>query len=159
GGGASLTVTNWVGGSVTARSSYDAPLSASTIACSSPSQCNDSAFNLEGGVRWDKTYKWFFRSSSTPSGNNVDAVEQRIRDASSTMTKVHNTCGMSNNVSAQAAYQGRTTRATNINCDASCSTRDNVSVVGFGCLPAGAGGDTCAWFDRNGAFLEADSKL
>ncbi len=128
---------------------------------SSPSACSDGAYNHEG-FSWNKTYAWWFRSSSVPSGYSATNVRDALRRAMNNIVTSHNDCGMSDLVSATAAYEGTTSTPTNIvstTTSVTCGKNDGKNVVAFGALPSPYLGITCYWYDGNKHAVEADVKL
>ncbi len=128
---------------------------------SSPGACGDGAYAHEG-FTWNKRYDWWFRASSVPSGYDVGNVEIALRRGAQHITNSYNDCGMSDVVSATAAYQGRTTTAPNIvstTSSVTCGKNDGKNVVAFGALPSAYLGITCYWYDGNKHAVEADVKL
>jgi hypothetical protein len=123
--------------------------------------CRDRAYSLEG-FHWTSTYHWSFQTSSSPNGYDASRVEAAIARATNNITTSHNSCGLTDMVSATQVHDGTTTRKPNIastTTSIACGTRDSVNVVGFGALPKGTLGVTCYWYDGNGVALEADVKL
>lgn len=128
---------------------------------SGTNECKDGAYSLEG-FRWAKSYAWSFRSSTTPAANGVASVEDALKRAATNITGMHNKCSIADAVSATHAYQGRTTKATNIastTTTVSCGKPDGTNVVAFGVLPIKYLGITCYWYDGNKHAVEADVKL
>jgi hypothetical protein len=124
-------------------------------------ECSDGAYALEG-FHWASTYSWWFRSSTTPSANSVANTEDALRRGASNITGGHNHCKITDSISASHAYQGRTTKPTNIastTTTVNCGKRDGVNVVAFGTLPISYLGITCYWYDGSKHALEADMKL
>jgi hypothetical protein len=120
--------------------------------------CGDGAYNLEG-FHWASDYHWLFHASSTPSGVSASAVETGLQVAANAITHERNSCGLTDRVSATNSYGGHTAAAPNISAAGTCGTRDGKNVIGFGGLPAGTLGLTCAWFGADHVALEADVKL
>lgn len=128
---------------------------------SATTECKDGEYSLEG-FRWATQYAWWFRSSTTPSANSASGVEGALQRAATNVTGMHNKCGISDAVSATHAYEGRTTKPTNIastTTTVSCGKRDGTNVVAFGVLPIKYLALTCYWYDGNKHALEADVKL
>jgi len=127
----------------------------------SPNACSDGAYAHEG-FSWNKTYDWWFRASTVPSGYDAGNVETALRRGVQHITNSYNNCGLGDAVSATAAYQGRTSTATNIvstTSSVTCGKNDGKNVVAFGALPSQYLGITCYWYDGNKHAIEADVKL
>jgi hypothetical protein len=135
----------------------DPLLSGVATTAAAASRCSDAAFNLEG-FHWASDYHWRFHASSTPSGMSAANVETGLQTAANAITRQRNDCGLADRVSATNSYGGNTSRGPNVSSTGTCGTRDSVNVVGFGALPTGTLGLTCAWFS-NKVALEADVKL
>ncbi len=132
------------------------PLSVS----SSPNECADRAYTLEG-FKWTKTLEWWFRASSTPKGYDADAVEDALRRAANDITTARNSCGLIDQVSAKNAYRGRTSAAANMtstSTSVTCGKPDGKNVVSFGALPSKFLAVTCYWYS-GGAAVEADVRI
>ncbi len=154
-----LVVAHDDSGNVVAPVTQGEPLQLES-ASASPRACRDGAFHLEG-FSWKTPYAWHFRAGSTPSTNAASQVELALRESVANITGSHNDCGLTDLVSAQATYLGRTSRAINVLGTATsiaCGKRDGVNVVGFGVLPRGTLGLTCYWFSGSSG-VEADVKL
>ncbi len=121
-------------------------------ASTSPAEpCADGAY-IHVGPRWSTTLKWYFAASSTPSGLSRSGVRDVVKRAFANITGARNDCGLADNVSASAAYQGTTWRR------AKCNGRDGYNVVGFRSLSADVLAYTCYWYvgDR---MIEADIQI
>jgi hypothetical protein len=129
---------------------------ASSAATAIPA-CRDGAYVLNG-TRWRKPLDWYYRSASTPSGISAADALRALRRAASNITRARNNCGLEDRVSAQAAYQGTTTRNAGVGSSNSCLASDGMNVVSFGDLAGGTVGYTC-WWTSNGTTVEADIKL
>ena len=120
--------------------------------------CTDGAYNHEG-FHWATNYEWYFDAGSTPAGNNVANVEAGLQVAANAITGQRNNCGLADQVSATNTYAGRTTAAPSVTSAGSCGNEDGKNVVGFGPLPTGVLGLTCAFFDGDHHATEADVKM
>ncbi len=120
--------------------------------------CSDGAYNHEG-FHWTTDFHWYFHASSTPSALSVGAVETGLQVAANAITHQRNNCGLADQVSATNSYGGRTAAAPSVTASGSCSGMDGKNVIGFGSLPSGVLGLTCAYFDGNHHAIEADVKL
>ena len=121
------------------------------------SACGDSAYALTG-TKWTKRYEWYYKASSTPDGISDSDAEGALRRAGDNITHADNDCGLSDKVSATIAYQGTTSKGTNIGSDGGCNAKDGKNVAAFGDLPSAYLGITC-WWSRNGSNTESDLKL
>lgn len=134
-----------------------AALLPATKASGSTLACYDGSYSLEG-FKWTSTYKWYFKSRSTPSNISRSDARSALQAAVTNITRADNSCGLPDRVSATASYQGRTRRSANISSGGRCGSRDGRSVVDFGTLPSGILGYTC-WWTRSGRAVEADVRL
>jgi hypothetical protein len=125
-----------------------------------PGQCNDGAYSLRQH-RWPSSYRWYFNAGSTPDGVNLDRAEEAMRDAVRNIVFANNTCGLADNVSATAAYQGRTNMGVQITSDSACyGVGNGTSSVSFGTLPQGTLGRSCVWVSLDGvSAYEGDVRL
>jgi hypothetical protein len=137
---------------------------ASTSTAVSPaiaSACTDPKYNLTGS-RWQTSFHWSFKSSSTPSSllavATLSQVEAVLKHAVGNITHERNDCGVADHVSARAIYDGRTNLGTHIGTDAACRKTDGHNVVAFGDLPSSTLGFTCWWFIGS-RTIEADTVL
>jgi hypothetical protein len=128
------------------------------IATTSTSPCLDGYY-MRYGMRWATTFKWYFRSGSTPSNVTVSGAEGALKRGVANITGAHNNCGLADNISATSYYAGRTTTSINISSSSSCLSRDGKSVVGFGDLASGYLGMACWWTNSSNQAIEADVKL
>jgi hypothetical protein len=119
------------------------------------SACSDGAYALEG-MSWTSKYNWYFKTSSSPVDSG-DAT-QDLRDAVVNITHADNNCGLSDNVSATAGYQGSTSKSANIGTGSKCQGSDGTSVVDFGNLLSVDLGYVC-WWTQGGKPVEADLRL
>lgn len=118
-----------------------------------PRPCQDAAFRLiSPGVKWNETYEWAFRASSTPARLTKASVAGVLQKSFDNITGAHNDCGLPDRVSAQHRYLG----TTDVRPD--CKHRDGHNVIGFGRLQFGVLAVTCFWM-RNGKMVEADIKI
>jgi hypothetical protein len=133
------------------------------IGSGTPSACSDGAYKLSGH-RWRSQYRWRFAAGTTPSGLNVDNVEQalNLKNPAAAITSSRNDCGLADDVSASQAYLGRTSATPDIIYDgALIEGMDGVSVVGFGFgdMPYGTLGFMLDRAYSDGTALEADFML
>jgi hypothetical protein len=120
-------------------------------ATSSPSPCQDDAYNLLGG-RWNKTYEWSFRRASTPAGMNRATTANVLVRSFNNVVNGKNDCDRPDRISATHSYLGTTDRKPN------CRQRDNHNVVAFGRMDMGVLAVTCFWIS-GGRIVEADMRI
>lgn len=113
--------------------------------------CSDSAHRSEGG-RQPGTYRWSFKSSTTPNGLSKSAVTAVLQKSFSNITGANNDCGRADFNNATHQYLGTTSRSP------SCNSQDGQNVVAFGHLNFGILAVTCYWV-RGGKITEADMKI
>lgn len=127
-----------------------------------PDSCTDSTYNRLQW-KWQTAFKWYYKSSETPSGLSATTVADSLKKAASNITGSVNPCGMADEVDATHSYQGTTTRSTNIGSTNTCdapSLRDTYSVVSFGDLTSDKVGYACWYFNTStNAAQEVDIKL
>jgi len=123
-----------------------------------PNPCTDGAYHLEG-FHWNQDFVWYFHASSTPAANSVSAVETGLQVAANSIERQRNNCSLADQVSASNTYGGRTAAAPSLSSTGNCGSPDGKNVVGFGPLPSGVLGLTCAWFGGDHIAIEADVKL
>jgi hypothetical protein len=110
----------------------------------SPGPCEDTRYN-HNIWRWFDSYRWYFRSGSTPSEIGQNVAELEFFEAADEVVNATR-CGLADDVSAEAPYGGRASNADDIyvttdpdgtrrvRCD-DAADLDGASVVGFGNLP------------------------
>jgi hypothetical protein len=142
----------------TERTSPDAGVPLRPAGAARP--CADRAYRLTG-QRWNRTYRWSFRASSTPANLRRAPVRDALRRAATNITGAHNGCGRRDRVSATHRYDGTIRIRPNITatgCDN--RNRDGINVVGFRDLPPGVVGLTCWWWIVGSPLtIEADVAL
>ena len=94
----------------------------------------------------DITVEWWFNANSLPNELGLSATISDLRAGGTDITHEVNDCGMDDEISATASYQGTNGNGVNMNSSGDCLSRDGVSQVGFGDLP-GWFGATCNWND------------
>jgi hypothetical protein len=158
-----LSVETGMDGAVTIR--REAPATTATPdgnGCLNDNPCVDGAYAWLWPTphAWTSVYKWSFRAGSTPRANNVANVEARLRNAANHIISSYNSCSLADQVSANSAYLGRTSRGTNVLANSGCGKPDGYNVVGFGALPSGVLATTCAWYQsRTGRIYEGDVRI
>jgi hypothetical protein len=134
-----------------------------------PPPCDDDAYNYPTTpYKWREPWMWRFRSASTPDeiASNQD-TEDALRDAMRNVTHARNDCGLTDNINAEASYDGHTVKSIGIvnanTSSPSCKgTPDGVSVVDFGQVGSGSYIFQCAyWVSHTGpnSAMEADIRL
>jgi hypothetical protein len=130
----------------------------SSYVATSPSpanvKCGSSAQATIGTVYWKKVRKWWI--GATPGGMNRDAVVKAVRNAQSEWTNDINWCGIKDQASPPASYQGKTSN--------DADTDDGKSVVDWGSLDndqdcSGAIACTATWYDKKGTPIESDIRF
>jgi hypothetical protein len=140
-----LTVKTSLRGKVVVSEWGDEQTDPGTGSSGGPSDCNDDAYGLKAW-RWNTTFNWYFNAGSTPGELNVDNAEGAIRDGARNIVLATNNCNRADNISATAAYQGRTNANVQIGSDNSCVGNGNgINSVGFGDLKQGTLGLACTW--------------
>jgi hypothetical protein len=120
------------------------------------SACSDSAY-VTYSTKWTQQYRFYIKSSTFPSSVSSTAVAA-LKAASVNVTRGDNDCGLSDNISATAAYQGTTTSSANITTSGSCGSSDGRNVIDFGTLPSGYLALTC-WWTSGSNTVESDMRL
>ena len=139
------------------REGTRAAAGATTSQSTSPSACSDSSYAL-ASAKWTTQYRWYIKTSTTPSGVSSDSAVSALRAGVTNVTRGENDCGIGGDTPASAAYQGSTSSSANITSSAGCGTRDSRNVVDFGTLPSGYLALTC-WWSSGGSIVEADIRL
>lgn len=146
-----LIVATSADGTVTVSDGTDATAPAAPATPDAPNKCNDSAYSLLGGVKWQGAYNWRFKSGSTPNELTKTAATKALKASMSNITGSDNKCGMSDQVSARANYKGSTTAGSDVNSQPACDPSPNFkNVTEFG--PIGGGGilaATCTYSSGN----------
>ena len=141
GGGAwTLKVSTDRFGRVTSQRLTAHPASSATAASSAA--CRDTAYSFIGG-RWTSPLRWWFKSSTTPSGLNSSDVELALRRGTLNPTSARNDCGRADRVSASHSFLGRTTTGGNGIIGVLCLPSDGRNMVAFGLMPSGVLAGTC----------------
>jgi hypothetical protein len=111
------------------------------VAVSSPSACNDDAYNdqdEEQAGAWD----WYLGDGARPGSMSTEATLNALQTALGYLKDSHNDCGMADEVSASSDYHGVSDLESDFhieNGDSKCGDesidgRDGTSVVDFGNL-------------------------
>lgn len=144
-----LTVTTSADGAVTVSDGSDAAPAAPTAPA--PNKCDDSAYTLLGGVKWQGSYNWRFRSGSTPNELTKSAATRALKQSMGNITGADNKCGLADQVSAKADYKGSTKKGSDVTSQPACVSNPNfLNVTEFG--PIGGGGilaATCVYGSGN----------
>jgi hypothetical protein len=111
---------------------------------SGPGECRDSFYNSRDAKVYDYN-RWYVNGRSIPSNLSDARVVAAMQRASANITGVHDSCGFRDAVRGRLIYEGGTGRGVNIRSNASCTSNDYRSVVGFGDLPAGYTAFNCTW--------------
>lgn len=111
---------------------------------SGPSACRDSFYANRDSKLYDYN-RWYVNSRSIPSDvPNAGAVAAMKRGGTN-IFGVRDSCGFGDAVSGRLIYEGVTRRSVDIRSNASCTSNDYKSVVGFGDLPSGYTAFNCTW--------------
>ncbi len=117
----------------------DAALSGAASASSSPSACSDDAYT-DKDEEQAGTYKWHLGDGTRPAGLSTTETADALKQAVGWIETSYNDCGYSDQVSADASYQGISTKESDMTTsggettcgDGSTDGRDGDSVVDFG---------------------------
>jgi hypothetical protein len=139
------------------REGTRAAAGASATRSTSTSACSDGAYVLYS-PKWTSEYRFYIKSSTTPSGVNADSAASAIRAGVVNVVRGDNDCSIASNVGATASYQGSTSSPANITSSGGCGTRDSRNVVDFGTLPSGYLALTC-WWSSGSTIVEADVRF
>ncbi|CUR56434.1 exported hypothetical protein [metagenome] len=157
----SLQVTN-LDGVVTAVVSEEAPAGATRVARAAGA-CSAAQFKLASGRHpWAKKLVWRYHRASEPKRYAQGKALAHIRAGMTNMRKAQNDCGRTSNLSARAAYAGKSTSGPGIKVKGSritCGALNKRNVVGWGALPNGLLGWTCYWWNGNNKMIAADMRL
>jgi matrixin len=135
-----------------------APPPPSTGKSQAPDACDDNAYTTIAAP-WTKTLKWYYKTSSTPSYLASSGVVTVLKNSFVNMTRADNDCGLADNVSATASYQGSTTFGPSVNKRGNCTASDGRNVIGFGNLPSGILAVTCIRMGAGNHIIEADIRI
>ncbi len=108
-------------------------------AAASPPKCDDSAFTTINGASWPGTYRWNFRSSTTPNELTKAGATDALKTSVNNITRSSNNCGLADQVSATNSYQGSTSQSSDVTSQPACkASPGSKNVTEFG--PIGGGG-------------------
>jgi hypothetical protein len=143
-----LSVSNPRGGELVLDGVGQEPLSEPapnvTTRASGPSECRDSFYNSRDSKVYNYN-RWYVNGRSIPSNLSDAGVVNAMKRAAANITGVRDNCGFRDAVRGRLIYEGGTRRAVNIRSNASCTSNDYRSVVGFGDLPASYTAFNCTW--------------
>jgi hypothetical protein len=128
-----------------------------TTVTASPAACADGKYNLLG-PKWTSTYRWSFKSATTPSYLNTADALAAIKRGVTNITQARNDCGRADLISASQSYLGTTTRGIGVTRYARCGTSDGFNTIGFGTLPSGVLAVTCVR-SIGSRIIEADIRF
>ncbi|MFC7502937.1 matrixin family metalloprotease [Nocardioides sp. CPCC 206347] len=119
----------------------DAAIALEDVAVSSPSACSDGAYE-DRDEEQAGTYKWHLGDGTRPAGLTTAQTESVLKQAVGWIETSYNNCGYTDQVSADASYQGISTLESDMTTsggattcgDGSTDGRDGESVVDFGNL-------------------------
>ncbi len=117
-------------------------------------KCGSSSQAKIGPNFWKTTRKWWI--GATAPGLSRDAVVQAVRNAQSEWTNDINYCGIKDQASPPASYEGKTS--------AQASKQDGKSVVDWGSMKndqdcSQALACTFTWYDGSGKPIESDIRF
>lgn len=143
--GGTLTVEVALDGTLTVTNSSAATAgSTAATAASSPSACSDSAY-----VGMDQkeygTYNWYVGDGAQPAAMSASTAKTIFADAIDNITGSTNSCSLSDEVSAKAAFAGNTTYEADVDGTNHCQPRDGVSTWDGGTLPPEIIAVTCSY--------------
>ena len=111
---------------------------------SGPSPCRDSFY----ANRDSKVYnynRWYVNGRSIPSNVSDRGAVAAMNRGGANIAGVQDSCGIGDAVRGRLIYEGGTRRSVNIRSNATCTSNDYKSVVGFGDLPASYTAFNCVW--------------
>jgi len=116
-------------------------------------KCDSSSQASIGPTYWRTTRKWWI--GATAPGIDRDAVVKAVRNAQSEWTNNINWCGIEDEASPPASYEGKTTGA---------SKHDGTSIIDWGSLKndqdcTGALACAATWYDEQGTPVESDIRF
>lgn len=108
-------------------------------AASSPAACTDTAYK-DKDEEQAGTWKWFLGDGTRPAGLTTTQTADALKQAVGWIESSYNDCNMADEVSADASYQGTSTKESDMTTsggvttcgDGSTDGRDGDSVVDFG---------------------------
>jgi predicted Zn-dependent protease len=128
----------------------------------STSQSNPACTNLShklSGWRINGTHAWYYKSANAPSSVKSTALKA-ITDATQTVAKGRNRCGITAKLSTAHRYAGSTKRDVQVSSKGTCTGNDGYNVIGWGKLPSGVLGYACVYFrSSTKTVVGADIKL
>ncbi len=136
------------------RSAVDSSYAVAAAQPPADVKCGSSSQASIGSVYWTKTRKWWI--GATAPGLNRDAVINAVRNAQSEWTNDLNWCGIKDQASPPASYQGTTSD--------DAVKDDGKSVVDWGSLEndqdcSQALACTFTWYNDKGAPVESDLRF
>ena len=111
---------------------------------SGPSACRDSYYTNRDSKLYDYN-RWYVNAPSIPSYLSGVHVVGAMQRGGLNIYGVRDSCGFADGVRGRLIYVGGTTRSVNIRSNATCTSNDFRSVVGFGDLPSGYTAFNCVW--------------
>lgn len=141
------------GGTLTIEVALDGVLTVTTnsaatadtvAAAASPSACSDSAYAGMDQKEYG-TYNWYVGDGAQPAGMSAATAKTIFADAIDNITGSTNSCSLSDEVSAKAAFAGNTTYEADVDGTNHCQPRDGVSTWDGGTLPPEIIAVTCSY--------------
>jgi hypothetical protein len=127
---------------------------AGTAAPTVDNACTDKSYALRNW-RVPGTHTWYYNAAGAPASVAGTALTA-ITNASVTVAKGRNRCGLPADLPTNYTYAGASTAKAQISAEATCTGNDNRSVVGWGALPPTYLAYTCTYFRSNGTVLASD---
>ena len=147
-GGQHLVVSNPRGGKliVGGAGQEPPPEAAPKLAtrASGPSSCRDPFY----ASRDSKVYnynRWYVNGRSIPSYLSNLRVVAAMKQGGANISKVQDACGFGDGVRGRMIYEGATRSSVDMRSNATCTSNDYKSVVGFGDLPSTYTAFNCVW--------------
>ena len=122
--------------------SEDAP--GPSARASGPSPCRDPFYNSRDAKVYDYN-RWYVNGRSIPSYLSKARAVAAMKKGGANISEVRDACGFGDGVRGRMIYEGATGRSVNIKSNASCTSNDYKSVVGFGNLPSSYTAFNCTW--------------
>ena len=106
--------------------------------------CQDSFYSSRDVKLYDYS-RWYVNTKSIPSNLRKSGAVGAMKRGGSNVSNVRDACGIRDRVKGRLIYEGGISRSVDIRSNASCTSNDYKSVVGFGDLPSGYTAFNCLW--------------
>ncbi len=111
---------------------------------SGPGACSDPYYSNRDSKLYNYN-RWYVNGRSIPGYlSGIRAVIAMKRGAAN-ISGVRDACGFGDGVAGRMVYQGNTRTSVDMRTNATCTSNDKKSVVGFGDLPSGFTAFACVW--------------